>query len=480
MMNKLPMLLRVLMALSLVTCALPSFAGGFDPDWWKEYSLNMAIGSAPPAQAPFTVTAKITNRGLLPVGSFTLTSSGLTIVGVFPPGNGGKVTGPFPGPSVSITRMFPLFFAESLTLKLQVSSCGDGDWSAVVWPGAFLNGPPLELDADASTLETSITCASVASGAPFVVPDTTSVSGCVTLQGGSIAGERGFYDKSGLPPAGTLPIFVTNMILTDDQMHFRWPDFETGGDPLATFEYTVCASGPLPQNTLVAWLNADGTPASTPGTPVYISAEDCLANDNVPATPYFLPAPYGTLTTSIGSTGGIPYNTNFNGTLELLPINTSAPAPVPAGAVPGSVAGSVPYPGKAPTSPDNPGTQFDVVIGTERITVQQVCLDNDNDPTDTDDCDEYDEGEGEALMVVQRGVGGTIAAAHDASVLIMSTPLPLLPVGAGAPPPPYTAGNQALMCIATQTGETSPPAPQVGVHTTTFMDIGGDGWANHP
>ena len=72
-MNSLRNVLRVLMALILVTLAFPSLAD--DPNWWKEYNLNMAIVSAPPAQAnpPFTVTAKIRNTGLLPIGSFTLT-----------------------------------------------------------------------------------------------------------------------------------------------------------------------------------------------------------------------------------------------------------------------------------------------------------------------------------------------------------------------------------------------------------------------
>ncbi len=38
--------------------------------------------------------------------------------------------------------------------------------------------------------------------------------------------------------------------------------------------------------TDIAWLNMDGSPASTPGTPAYIPAEDCL-------NPKVLPTPYG-------------------------------------------------------------------------------------------------------------------------------------------------------------------------------------------
>ncbi len=92
-------------------------------------------------------------------------------------------------------------------------------------------------------------------------------------------------------------------------------------------------------------------------------------------------------------------------------------------------------------------------------------------PTDPSDCTETIEGEGEALRVVQRGVGGTVATTHPALSLVMSTPLPLLPEGV---PAPYTAGNPALMCIPSQEGE------EDGEHSTTFIDIGGDGWFNHP
>src|SRR5271166_6780978 len=122
-------LLRVLMAVSLATLALPSIAFGGDDgdDWWKQYSLNTAIVSAPPASPPYTVTAKIRNTGLVPIDSFTLSVSGLTIVGVTPPASG-KVVGSFPGSSVSLTHMRPLFWTESITLTLQVNSCGSGAW----------------------------------------------------------------------------------------------------------------------------------------------------------------------------------------------------------------------------------------------------------------------------------------------------------------------------------------------------------------
>jgi hypothetical protein len=331
---------------------------------------------------------------------------------------------------------------DSLTLTLHVSSCGDGAWGASVWNGSSLNGQSFNLVAVDSTLATSIPCGKLASGAGFTVPDSLNPN-CVT-------GQRGYYDKDGSIPANGLPYFVTNFPTTD-QLHFRWPD-QAGGDPLATFQYTICGSGALPNQTFVAWLNGDGTPASTSGTPAYILADDCNANAN------FLPAPYGTLMAIKEE----PY--------EYLVVNTLAPAPQ---SPPGTAPGSVPYPGSAPTSPQNPGATFDVVVDTERITVQQVCIDNDGDPSDQSDCTETSEGEGEGLRVILRGVGGTTATSHSAGALVMSTPLPLLPSeGVVAP---YTAGNQALMCISHQSSE-----GENGPHSTMFIDIGGDGWANHP
>jgi hypothetical protein len=447
--NNICKVLCVLTALVLATFALPASANGFP----KPYKVQISV---PPGQttAPFTIQAKITNESLLPIQSLNLFVSGVTIVGVsnavdtfqfFPhfslplPGFA-KLA--FTGSSISITRD-PMFWGETLTLTIAVNSCGDAQWSPVAWTGSQLNGQTFNIDAN-SILASSIGCGPpLAAGAEFTVPDSVNPS-CVT-------GMRGYYDKDGSVPVSPLPIFVTNTVPTNGQLHFRWTDFQAGGDPLATFEYDVCAPGPLPEvpNTQVAWLNTDGSPASTAGTPAYITAQDCLLPD-------LLPAPYGTLAANLGLTD------------TTVAVNTATPPPQ---ATPGTPPGSISYPpGSSPTSPAAPGTPFDIVLGTERITVQLVCLDNDNDATDGNDCTETGEGEGKALMVVHRGVGGTAAATHSSGALVMSTPLPLLPANV---PAPYVAGNQALMCVADQFTEGSG-------HATTFIDIGGDGWGSHP
>lgn len=442
-------LLRVLMALSLATLALPSIAFGGDDgdDWWKQYTLNTAIVSAPPASPPYTVTAKIRNTGLVPISSFTLSVSGLTIVGVTPPASG-KVVGSFPGTSVSVAHMRPLFWTQSVTLTLQVSSCGNGAWSSVVYLAPDLKGPTLELDPDESALQISIACGPpVASGGSFVVPDSLSSPGCVALQGGYVAVQRGFYDKDG-GFGQAVPVVVTNTVPSNYQLHFQWPD-QAGGDALATFQYTVCASDALPSLSYIAWLNTDGSPASTPGTPAYVVAQDCLDNAK------FLPEPYGTLQSDNGTT---------------ITLDTTMPQ-----GTHGAITTPITTPHALP---------FDIVVGTERMTVT-VCSDKDGDepnPTDSAECAETSPQP--QIWTVTRGVGGTTQVTHT-SGLVMSTPLPLLGntvscvdangVALPASSCKYAPGSPALMCIQGQMGEN-----ENSVHSTTFIDIGGDGWVNHP
>lgn len=443
-----------LIAIVLAAFALPSVADNGK----KIYSLQMSVPPAPGGQpqttAPFTVKAKITNRGNSSIHSFNLFVTGSTIVDVKKPEDA-KIA--FTGSSISVTKADEVGSGESLTVTIKVNSCGDGQWSAAVWTGSSLNGQNFNLDVANSALTASISCGNLAVGAGFTVPDSTNPA-CVT-------GQRGYYDKDGSVPVNPLPFFVTNTVPANGQLHFRWPDNNTG-DPLATFEYEVCGSGPLPPpgTTQVAWLNTDGSPASTPGTPAFITAQDCLDPD-------ILPAPYGTLTAALGPTDGT------------ILIDTTMP---PRQSPPGAPPGSIDYPGSSPVNPGTPGTAFDVVIGTERITVQLVCLDIDRDPGDAGDCTDTP-AEGKALKVVKRGVGGTVVPTdpHPAGALVMSTPLPLITADVLPNPNPanYVVGHQALMCIADQDpgfvdGDESEDEVATD-HATTFIDIG-DGWGNHP
>lgn len=470
-------LLCCLVWLAAAALALPASATGFS----KPFSLRVSV---PPGQttAPFIVQAQITNESILPFQSLNVfVVSGATIVGVnkevdtfalfphfsFPLPPFAKMA--FSGSSISITKD-PMLWGETLTLTIAVNSCGDAQWSAAAWTGLQLNGESFTLDLAHSALTYSIPCgAPLVAGTDFTVPNSLNPD-CVT-------GHRGYYDKDGSHPANSLDIFVTDTVPTNNQLNFRWLDVQAGGDPLATFEYDVCASGtlnPAPEppdvsNIQVAWLDTFGNPASEGGPPAYIHAQLCLAPDQ-------LPAPYGTFQGfesydgTSGSTGFTAYT--GSGAAYIAIDTTNPPRQSPVGTPPGSIN----YPGIHPGDPSTPGTQFDVVIDTERITVQLVCLDNDSDSGDTADCTETGEKEGTALQVVARGVGGTMMMPHSAGALVMSTPLPLITAAVLPNPNPanYVVGNQALMCVADRFNE------EGGGHATTFIDIGGDGHVQGP
>jgi hypothetical protein len=121
--------------------------------------------------------------------------------------------------------------------------------------------------------------------------------------------------------------------------------------------------------------------------PVFVTAQYCLS-------PKVLPAPYGTLTADNG---------------DKLTVDTSTPS------------GNIPIPSA------NPFVPFPIVIGQERLQVTKIS------------------GNNNSTWTVLRGQGGTSQIAHP-NVLVMSTPLPLLPTT--TQPPPYTSGDQAQMCVA--------------------------------
>jgi hypothetical protein len=432
-MNDMQRIFCCLMASVLMAFALPAAADNGK----KQYSLQMSV---PPGQttAPFTVKAKIKNEGNSSIHSFQLFVTGVTVVGV---NRLDDATVKFTGSTITVTKADDLESGESRTVTIQVNSCGDGQWSASVWNGSQLNGQSFALVAAKSNLTSSIPCGPpLAAGDPIVVPDSLNPNCGVT-------GQRGFYDKDGSIPVA-VPIFVTNTVPTNGVLHFRWPDFQgVVADPLATFEYTICASGPLPPlgTTQDAWLNTDGSPASTPGTPAYVAAQNCLY-------PAILPMPYGTLLSAVTADATV------------ITVDTSNPS------------------GGTITPPPLP---FDIVIGTglltERMTVTQILSgDFDNDPEDPNEGAEGEVGTG---WVVTRAVlDGSTPGAYPAGQIVMSTPLPYLPADTGLPyiqPGHPAAGKfvQAQMCIAV-TSQT--PVENPTSHTTTFIDIGGDGFGKVP
>jgi len=130
---------------------------------------------------------------------------------------------------------------------------------------------------------------------------------------------------------------------------------------------------------------------------------------------------------------------------------------------------------------------FDVVIGNERVRVTNVQSD-DGQGGDLRDSGEFDESPAELASEVEfwtvtRGVGhttnppatlGAMTDGHSTNGLVMSTPKPLLPTS--GVPAPYKAGTPALMCVAAQQSND----PVAGSHTTTLLDVGGDGHVQGP
>jgi hypothetical protein len=424
-MNHVRKLLCCLLGLAMAAVALSAVAGNDK----KQFNINMQIVTAPPALAPFTVSAMVTNEGNSTINSVNLFVGGMTVVGVGTPSTGSSS---FTASSVSIKNMHPLKSGDSVTVSIQVNSCGDGQWSGVGWSGSQLNGSSFSLDVGASQLATSISCGDADAGVAFIVPNSLDPT-CVT-------GERGYYDKDGISRSG-VQYFVTNTVPTNGHLQFRWPDsaIGTGVDSAATFEYTICSSGPVPAHgsQQVAWLNKDGTLASTPGVPDYIPALDCMV-------PKRLPAPYGTLVYDIDDS------------VTMLTVNALmplGPAP-PLGTTPnGTIPHAVP--------------PFDIVIGSERMHVTAVVSDEDSAGDLSDPSESTEEELETEIWTVVRGYGNTHADSHSGNPLVMSTPLPIMTVTQGMHGQ-YVAGNQALMCVADS-------FPEGGGHATTIIDIGSDG-----
>src|SRR6185312_14585842 len=139
--------------------------------------------------------------------------------------------------------------------------------------------------------------------------------------------------------------------------------------------------------------------------PVFIDGQNCL----VTQMPNNLPAPYGALSQALTK----------NASKIQIKVATAPTIALP----------------------------FPVVIGTERMLVTAVRSNN---------------------WTVQRGQGGTSAAAHALGAPVMSTPLPLLagPFTPQQTSAGYEAGSQAHMCVQ------SPDSGSWPASAFTVIDIG--------
>jgi hypothetical protein len=352
------------------------------------------------------------------IGSFTVTVVGTTIAPSVPVQCSVGTCSQTSPNTLVVTNISALQAQQQLRVDFATASCGDAHWLATVYNGSQLSGQTFSLRQDpdffgdgtmvASDQVTNTSCGSVdCSGVAFVVPDSTSPA---TTSLAYVTGVR-TINKDGTCSTTGIDYFVSNALFSNGRLHFRWPvsTSEVNPQAAAVFRYTIN----LPTSSAsVAWLNADGSPATDPDpalTPYFIPAPACLTN--------VAPAPYAQLATAISSTAR-----QFN------------------------VVNSVNV-GSLPRRP------FPAVIGSERILVQQVS--------------------GNGTWTVLRAQGGTAPTGHNATDAVMSTPLPILPAPIG---PYFSAADptqpvQAQVCMigspVKNSGDTTWKA--------TFFDIG-DAW----
>jgi hypothetical protein len=438
-MNGLRKLLRFALAIALATLALPAVAAldkvfSLSMQANPDYTLLPATTPGSEIKSPVQIVATFTN--LSPpstassnISSLTLSMAvpGMSIVNgkigdvdYSPTGTSGNIVVTSPT-SITVTNMAPLKGQQSYTLTLYVSSCGDTTWTGTANTGSQLNGSAFKLKTPVGDpgLATLVTCGTpdCANAALFSVSDTTILSSAAFLHG-----MQGQYNKDGVcSPVG---YFVSNLLSLNHQLHFRWPVAGAGAQPTAAFAYAItlpaALTTPTSRTPKVGWLNLDGSPATNSnGTdqPVYIDPPDCASG--------VLPAPYGTLGQSISRTS------------TQIKVNALVAPPAPS---------------------------FDIVIGTERMTVTSI--------------------QGGGPWKVTRGVGGTQPGTHSTGAFVMSTPLPILlgvPVSTLADgtdvttSSPYHANDQAQVCKA---GDTTHDVTD-DTYTTPLIDIG-DGYVRTP
>jgi hypothetical protein len=388
-------LLCFLMSMTLAGFALTSIAAGPQKTYSSKVVANNPSYSGTPKvlvpPVPITFTVKNESPPSTAnsnIGSYTFTMVGMQIDGNQP------VTCPLARCSVdpvantvTVTNISPPIQGQgSFAVGFSVTSCGDGSVANVqVYTGSQLTGQTFKFVQDSSLPTTTITNVSCGD----------LLCGSFTVPGSSpsVAGTRGLDKDGGACTDDSLPYFVTNTLAsTTGALHFRWPTLvtETSPDPAAAFQYTIGAA-----ISQMSWLN------NTAGNPVFIPAPSCPGA--------VLPFSYTTLAANVAQNDK-----------KILVVNANA----------------------------LPSVNFDIVVGTERMTVTKVTTSN-------------------GTLTVTRHVGGTSATAHVAGDDVMSTPLPLLTgysftqaqTQAG-----YANGNQAQMCVVT--GDTT---------STTVIDIG-DGW----
>jgi hypothetical protein len=289
-------------------------------------------------------------------------------------------------------------------------------------------------------------------------------------QPGYAAGSRNRYNKDGVSEECVPVLYTfTNNILNPnasigDTVNLTW---DTTSQPNAVFEYTMnwqtqpveAGSGlsgwPLTMRPSVAWLNQDGSETTgLSDNPAFVPALACASNS--------LPAPYGTLTSAIGTS---ETSITVTGIAANAPVNNPLT--------------NTPYTQPAPGAPAIPAVPFPIVIansvsGTQSTATERMLVTAAGTPMQNGD------GTYTITFTVTRGDAMTTPAPHGATYRVMSTPLPLIPSDDPGNFPAagiYKPGTQAHMCVASHGFSAfsfEGGTPHV-VYKTHVFDIG-DGW----
>ncbi|HEY2818852.1 MAG TPA: hypothetical protein VGK44_17155 [Casimicrobiaceae bacterium] len=414
----------VLLTMALATFALPSLGASQKN---KMYSLTTT------SSAPTQIEAHLTNvsvgTGNSTITTFKLTFAGVAIASVdLDPafketkqgGTQSSIANTPAGATVTVTNTYPIKVGgPTYNLVIHLGDCGNGIALTGATGNTGAGGDAFDPSGTAFPLLTDVICGNIACGTPSTAIPSSSYSATVM---------RGTYDKDGastIDPnqCATVAYTVTKLdSINVGEKKFAWPTTGTDSDPSAAFQYTINNDPTKYPNglTQVGWL-------PTTGDATLITGPRCESRPTMPGTDGVLPAPYGTL--AAADTGGATI------TVDTTTLVVARPA----------------------TALVN----FDVIIGTDRLTVNF----SGTGPTNA-----------EVWNVVARDVGGTVNTPTATSYGVMGqpvmyTPLPLLPgvdpVTLGTLPSvgsPYADGKQAQMCIVKRVAASG--------GYTTIIDIG--------
>ena len=340
---------------------------------------------------------------------------------------------------IKVSNLYPLKpFGTSnnqleITFWITSASSGDGSWEGNIWSGSQLGSGNFFTRNAGSNIAT---VASASADCNDIQPPTVG-------DPGQVIAFRDNWNKDGTSTGttcGAVNYYASNTLnnyvgLPDSIVHFRWDQSDPTKNETfssAAFMYWVFYPGTTAPNTQVGWLYQDGTPAVGAGANpnavstnpvVFIPTPPCDVTGTAGAPR--LPTPYGSLNSPLNSSSNIVKIDTSTGVL-------SPPAQIP--------------------QPNG----FPIYIEHERMQVRAYLSNG---------------------WQVDRGQMGTAKVSHPKNALIMSTPLPAIPVGVTTyladgitvvQPSHYQPGAQAQMCLAT-TGVIS------GVPYNQFIDIG-DGW----